>query len=222
MFEIPQRRLLTPKKKQIDGLLPKGYKRVSHLESVGGAYIDLNLPHADYPSFKGSFCTTENTPDAFRVLGMVAANSQARCYLESTKTQWGTHSNMVAYYAQYYMGAFYAKRGEWHTFEIGSGYATIDGETKTNAKNFRASARSHIMFGYNNNGTMETSDLAMGDFQAFTGLDNPMIARDLICCVRESAGEVGYYDLNNSVCPLTSTPFYCNAGSGYFIAGDEI
>jgi hypothetical protein len=154
---------------------------------------------------------------------MKGADNRAQCYLQSTKTQWGTHSNMLGQYAQYYAGVFYVERGIWHNFEIGAGYATVDEETKTmTAANFKASNLNHILFGLNNNGIIEPSPLAMGDFQAFTGQDNPTIARDLICCVREADGAGGYYDLTNSVCPLTSSPFYCNAGSGYFIAGDEI
>ena len=36
---------------------------------------------------------------------------------------------------------------------------------------------------------------------------------------RNADGVVGFYDLCGSICPLTGTPFYINAGSGTFIGG---
>lgn len=229
-MEIIQRRLLTrsrgaqpqPPTPPTPSLLPSEYQRVSHLVSVGGAHISLNLPHKDYPSFKGSFCTTENTPEAFFVFGAKGTDTRAQCFLQSTKTQWGTHSNVLGQYAQYYAGPFYTERGVWHTFEIGAGYVTIDGETKTIAANFKESDISYILFGCNNQGVIEPYELAMGDLKAFIGQDTPTIARDVITCYRKSDGAGGFYDISGSICPLTGTPFYCNAGSGYFMIGDEI
>lgn len=215
---IIQRRLLGVKKKPSSSLLPKGYRPVPYIVSVGGAYINLNLLHQDYPSFKGTFKKT--TANVYTVFGVEGSNSATCCYLASSGANWGTHNSVTAHYTSGYAGVYYLKMADWHTFEITYGSATIDGSRKDIAVyNFTPSNLSHILFGKNNKGVIEPSELAMGDFQAFTGLDNPTIARDLICCIRESDNEIGYYDMTNSVCPLTNTPFYCNAGSGYFIAG---
>lgn len=43
------------------------------------------------------------------------------------------------------------------------------------------------------------------------------MVRNLIPCVRKSDGKPGMYDLCKSICPLTGTPFYINAGTGEFV-----
>lgn len=41
--------------------------------------------------------------------------------------------------------------------------------------------------------------------------------RNFIPCVRLSDNKPGLYDLCGSICPLTGTPFYVNAGTGEFV-----
>ena len=44
--------------------------------------------------------------------------------------------------------------------------------------------------------------------------DSTGLVRNFIPCVRISDSKPGLYDLAGSICPLTSTPFYINSGSG--------
>lgn len=44
---------------------------------------------------------------------------------------------------------------------------------------------------------------------------------NLIPCYRKSDGVIGMYDLCGSICPLTNTPFYINAGTGTFEKGPD-
>ena len=46
--------------------------------------------------------------------------------------------------------------------------------------------------------------------------------RDFVPCVRQSDNEPGMYDLCGSICPLTNSPFYTNAGTGAFIVGPDV
>ena len=47
--------------------------------------------------------------------------------------------------------------------------------------------------------------------------DDDTPKRNFIPCVRKSDGKPGLYDLCKSICPLTGTPFYINAGTGEFV-----
>ena len=49
--------------------------------------------------------------------------------------------------------------------------------------------------------------------------DNGTLVRNFIPCYRKSDGVIGLYDLCGSICPLTSTPFYINSGTGAFTKG---
>ena len=48
---------------------------------------------------------------------------------------------------------------------------------------------------------------------------NGQDVRLLVPCFRKSDGVIGLYDLCGSICPLTSTPFYINSGTGAFTKG---
>ena len=49
--------------------------------------------------------------------------------------------------------------------------------------------------------------------------DSSTLIRNFIPCYRKSDGVIGLYDLCGSICPLTSTPFYINSGTGAFTKG---
>lgn len=215
-MDIIQRRLLGAKKSQ-GIVLPKGYKRVTHLESVGGAYIDTNLDsNNNYPSFRFQIYVADDqlSTDNLYVLG----NDQIAL------TLYKNSANRTFLYGQYngYNGFFNNYTADsWHDVEFGCGRLVLDGVEKTFTQYSKKSLQSIYLFKRNYQNEENDKSNKFGDIQLFTGLENPTIARNFICCVRDD-GEGGYWDANNSVSPLTNTPFYCNAGSGHFIAGDEI
>jgi len=52
--------------------------------------------------------------------------------------------------------------------------------------------------------------------------DGNVLMRHFVPCVRESDGKPGMYDLCGSICPLTDSPFYTNAGTGEFLVGPDV
>lgn len=46
--------------------------------------------------------------------------------------------------------------------------------------------------------------------------------RNYVPCYRKSDNKPGMYDLFGSICPLTNSPFYINAGTGDFLVGPEV
>lgn len=71
----------------------------------------------------------------------------------------------------------------------------------------------------NNVGTEDFATINSGQIDILHDGDT---ARSLVPCVRENDDKPGMYDLAESICPLTNTPFYINAGSGEFTIGPNV
>lgn len=56
-----------------------------------------------------------------------------------------------------------------------------------------------------------------GRIYRFYCLENSLRVCDFVPCVRKLDNKPGMYDLCKSICPLTGTPFYINAGTGEFV-----
>lgn len=52
--------------------------------------------------------------------------------------------------------------------------------------------------------------------------DNSDLVRNFVPCYRQSDNVIGMYDLCGSICPLTGTPLYINAGTGVFTKGADV
>lgn len=221
-MEIIQRRLLS--KKKSPSLLPKEYQQVEWIESSGGAYIDTNQKFTHPISFK--IRVQKTVPEAVNVFGATGNAS-------STNTGYGGRVifnsnnasnemyNAIAYYNQY-QAYLPLNFGKWCEIELGNGYAVFDGAQKTFTTGRYSSTFNIALFGINNSGTVSPSPVRISMFQIHTGDVEPVVARDFIPCYRKSDGMVGMYDLSGSVCPLTGTPLYINAGAGEFIKGDDV
>lgn len=78
---------------------------------------------------------------------------------------------------------------------------------------------SALIFTVNNSGEPD-SRMAHGSLYYFRILDETdTFVRDLVPCYRKSDNKPGLYDLCGSICPLTNSPFYINAGTGEFLVG---
>jgi hypothetical protein len=205
---IHKKSLLLKKKSQ-EIVLPKGYKRVSYLETVGGAYIDPNLTANDaYPSFKFRFNVSADqlSSEKLYLLGRLYINLSVY-NLSGGKLIYGVY------------GAFNAHHGfttdTWHEVEFGNGRLVLDGVEKTITEYYKGTGTLYL---FRHADVEQDKEFKLSDVQISTGKDNPTIARNLICCVREADGVAGMYDLCGSICPLTDSPFYINAGEGELLA----
>lgn len=59
-----------------------------------------------------------------------------------------------------------------------------------------------------------------GKIKSFMLNDGALL--NLVPCYRRSDSKPGMYDLCGSICPLTNSPFYINAGSGEFLVGPDV
>lgn len=51
---------------------------------------------------------------------------------------------------------------------------------------------------------------------------NGAFIQNFVPCYRESDSKPGMYDLAGSICSLTNSPFYINAGTGEFLVGPDV
>lgn len=215
-MEIIQRRLLS--KKKTTSLLPKGYRRVEYIKSTGGAYINTGKnSYSNYPSFK--FTAKIESGQATDYTGLYVfgnADNFVKVFLGSGKL---TYIN--GQYGGYGINVGGFGLGEFHEIELEIGRFVLDGVEHTFTKNNKNNGSNIYLFKQNSSAT-QTRESALGRFQLFTGKTEPVLVRDFVPCYRESDGVVGMYDLCGSICPLTNTPFYINAGEGEFLKGDDV
>lgn len=209
-----QHRLLISTRQKSDILLPKGYRRVAGIKSVDGAYIDTGRStYKIIASHKLRFFPEEGS-------------------FNESKPIFGNGDNYITVYpksSSYQSSGFFCGYGthfypftlnEWHEVELGQGYYTIDGVKGAFNKHFRNNRNNVYLFGRNHNGVTCT-DTIIDTYQswerAYDSDDMPELVRNMVACQRESDGVLGMYDLCGSICPLTDSPFYVNAGTGEFV-----
>lgn len=66
------------------------------------------------------------------------------------------------------------------------------------------------------------SDYGIMRMYNFKISEDSLLMRNYIPCYRKSDEEIGMYDLCGSICPLTGTSFYVNAGTGTFTKGNDV
>lgn len=76
-----------------------------------------------------------------------------------------------------------------------------------------------VLFGRNVLGSIIISQqkIYMAQF-----IRNNVLTACFVPCYRKSDNKPGMYDLCGSICPLTNSPFYINAGTGEFLVGPEV
>lgn len=201
------------------GALPNEYRRVEYLESTGSQYIDSMVVYHG-----GSTMRVDIRMAPFSTYGACFGNTQDSS-IKQNRLIWGTNNTSIIIYNNaypsgdvldsrmvvnnigsdrrvtgwisttdsYFNGQPFGVRGPW-----------IHDGTQTD--------NSIILFGRRDNNIA---------YPAPSGTRIYRWAIDDVCnfipCVRKSDNKPGMYDLCRSICPLTNTPFYINAGTGEFV-----
>jgi hypothetical protein len=189
--------------------LPAGYREVEYLEATGTQYIDTGIIPLVGDSFDMDILLTN--------------------YFESStllSAGYGTIQFAFAFgnfgrvpYCRYFSSSGTrvhddANLNVWYKLAIsGSGACSFDGETITSTPIGELSEPSSITIFMRN--TMQNP--FHGKIKGYFHKRGGSFLQNLIPCVRKSDGKPGMYDLCRSICPLTNTPFYINAGTGEFV-----
>ena len=193
-----------------NSLLPREYQEVEYIESTGTQYIDTGYIFGNAtPTFKFKIYLDENS---------------------FGKTIWG-NENMTLYpYNNSQIQSTYNGRNTvisditfgWHDIELGKDYFACDDIRITFSLRIRENTTSLYLFGRNRDTSLILSSSRYRLYEVYEDESCVTPIQQFIPCYRKSDGVVGMYDLCGSICPLTGTPFYINAGEGEFLKGADI
>lgn len=196
--------------------LPSGYRELKSIISTGTQYIQTGIQLDDYNGFeidaKVSF--RENS-------GLVGDKSG------STIFSWQGANVFAYWYARNTnsIGTWSRSLGERHVYRAFNGEAFFDGEyilTLTGTKQKGTQGGARIFWGYSSEKPTFANKAVSEVFSCIFLDANEALVGQFIPAVRESDNEIGMYDLCGTICPLTNTPFYINAGTGTFLKGANV
>lgn len=201
------------------GRLPRGFREVEWLRSTGEQWIDtgiLSKPNQRFVIKIRINDLTHNNGNC-SIIGGWDANYFAQIVANGNADGW------IVQWANVFMQVG-QKNTEINVFDCDLVRKTI----KINGISYALTApitssstnQSMYLFAANNNGTVirrTKADLFFGEIY-----NDDILSRNFVTCYRESDNEPGLYDLCGSICPLTNSPFYVNAGTGEFLVGPEV
>ena len=197
--------------------LPEGYMEVEYLESTGVQWIDTGIVPDNETGAEIKFLIPPDNGTDNIVFGCKGP-SNSRYWVD---VDWGP-TDTIQWGFNYY--SYIEHRYHMHQ----SGIVITAG---LNYKNSRCGTVNDTV--YDNFGNRVLSDLLVYTCYIFcANISNntnyhssvkvycmrmthgSILVRSYIPCVRTSDSKPGMYDLCGSICPLTGTPFYINAGAG--------
>lgn len=202
------------------GGLPAGYQQLEYLQSTGTQSINTNL----------SVNTTKHKRE---IDFMWIDNSGGQCLFgagNSNDTQWACTGYRGGYDLYFFIGSTagtstianrcnisqnvrYNLIIEYNT-QYHSLIRTFNGNAVTTSFSGNITSSPLSLFSSNNGGTVALG--YKGRIYSAKLTNNDVLVRDFIPALRISDSKPGLYDLCGSICPLTNTPFYINAGTGEF------
>lgn len=194
----------------IDGELPSEYRRLEYIEATGTQYIDCAyIP--DYTlEWYDDFQLTGN--QTFSTGFTSYTNGQMRFlkerYGNDFKTQYGATPNDNTSTA-------HSIDNDRHTWLLSNGKQVFDDAVYANdiCENCNNTLKM-TLFARNDGSIRYKGKMKLFlDYQKING----NYIRYYIPALRLSDSKPGLYDLCESICPLTDTPFYVNAGTGEFL-----
>lgn len=190
--------------------LPEGYREVDYLESTGEQWIDTGV----IPSYT-------KRDDVYSQIEFQCLNISKQQRISGAYSDGGYNQFFLNVTTSVVLGV-QVNSSEWCIYgEADTDWHTAGYDVRTKTANFDGTEYQYpsiadyvkhsfplFLFARNNSGV--TDSFFIGRIRAFTYTD----IRSYIPCVRTSDSKPGMYDLCGSICPLTGTPFYINAGAG--------
>lgn len=199
------------------GNLPAGYVRLEYLESTGTQYIDTlykpnyNTTISIYAAFTEMFNDNQffNADD-----GSYCTNAFGVGYTNKERGIIMTFGDTTVNYLPQTTNV--PEIGQWLEITAGRDGMTVNDVTyQFRITPSQFSARSNmLLFCYGRNGLPALCGKVKISYFEINEHD---AVRCFIPVLRVSDNKPGMYDLRKSICPLTGTPFYVNAGTGEFL-----
>ena len=191
--------------------LPEGYREVDYLESTGAQWIDTLyvLQENDVISTQYAFLSVSASGDNNFAFGYQYYTSTENSHIFSYISQ--QRVVRISYLSPSVIIPSYTV-GDWiNVTELRKEKVIVNGTTYAFTTNgIIQDITCHIFADHyvaNNENKIRPSACRFRQFDIVG-------KRSYIPCVRTADGKPGMYDLCGSVCGLTGTPFYINAGAG--------
>lgn len=198
--------------------LPSAYQEVEYLKSTGNQRIDLNTSITnDMPIFATVMLEYDATGDNVACFGGRTSGTENNVQFNlSTATSfffdYGNYQiNRLRF--QRILNAFFDIEFTPYTIRVKGGLYDVTQSVKPLSEPF-ATPKTYLFDCYNK----YSGHGWIGRIARFR-LGS---TRNCVPCVRKSDQKPGMYDLCGSICPLTNSPFYINAGTGDFIVGPDV
>lgn len=196
--------------------LPKEYQEVEYLQNPrSGTYIDSGITMSEDLVFEIDFQLTEVTQSRY----FMGEYSGTAFYLYASALVGGSRIYFQTAFGTDWENTTLLADTDRHKFvySFSNGRAIVkNGDDVIWGRAIVSmSTRSILVAGTTNNAIpVKTYSSKM--------IKNGVVVQNLIPCVRKSDNKPGLYDLCGSICPLTNSPFYINAGTGEFLVGPEV
>ena len=193
--------------------IPSSYQEIEYIKNSGTQYINTGVLPTDNTKVEANFAITDLTANRNYVVGTYKGASNkvySRIQFSYSETSfWG--------WGKQYTTGIQNCNTDKHYLELTKNSFILDDSNVYTPTDHDFSTSAYIyLFCVNNNGVPNTiSDgVKIYDLKIY---DGTTLVRDFIPCYRKSDSKPGLYDLCGSICSLTGTPFYINAGTGDFI-----
>lgn len=198
--------------------LPPEYQEVSYIDNHnGGAYIlpELTLSGADWGL--RVVCKFKQT-DSYQAIISVGGWYQNSLYLGASNSR---NINLQGLSSMVNLNDYRGSEVDIEANFKNSGVISINGVTvATNVSAKNQTRKVYLLAMFYGSATIGTG--CRSEVKEISFSSGSEVTRDLVPCYRKVDNVRGMYDLSGSICPLTGTPFYVNAGAGEFIVGQEI
>lgn len=198
-----------------DTPLPSGYTRLNYIESTGTQYIDTLMSVNPSSSFDFDIEYVSGNYGDTNYFGCEDySNLFLRIYWRTNLSPqrlgclFCDNNNIKGYFQT----NDFTGRHLWH---LESNNISFDGIAVMSDNLITKSTSLNVfLFASNVNGAVRHYSKAKLRYSK--GIDDN-IHKEFVPSLRISDNKPGLYDINGSICPLTGTPFYINAGTGEFL-----
>ena len=186
--------------------LPAGYREVEYIESSGAQWIDTGVYLGEEYSFSLDIDILSVVP-ATGIFGTFKSGVMYYAYISSPHKKW-----QVGYGNSFSDNITSVLQGRYVITASGGKFWLNGDLLKDTTGRFATSPdRTALLFNIN---SASSYNKLIAKFHSLSINDGMALVRSFVPCVRIADSKPGMYDLCGSICGLTNSPFYINAGSG--------
>lgn len=200
-------------------ILPSGYRQLEYIESTGTQYIDTGISAPN--GFNATVVLQINEHSGYDYPRIIGSHNTSSPYGRNGCCARWMNGFQLSYGNGYPVWTTTILPNTDYTIEVQTflrnAYLKVNGTTVLSNSSIQTLSANDIWIFYD----LYCKNVSKkGTFKAIlkaATLTNNNVTMNLIPALRLSDNKPGLYDLNGNICPLTSTPFFINAGTSEFL-----